>query len=112
MIDAMASKNPPRTLIEGWSIIYTDTKGNCYDAPETSTQHLNGRRPDGKVITSSPIVDAEGGCLITRSGSRYELGQPHADYESVFPNANNRALTVLVFHETTQADKEPIDGPF
>jgi len=107
----MAFKQPPRTLIEDWAIVHTDTKENCYGAPENRTQHLHGRRPDGKVITSS-VVSAEGGCLITRSGSRYELGQPHADYESVFPNANNRALTVLVFHETTQADKEPIDGPF
>ena len=108
----MAFKQPPRTLIEDWAIVHTDTKENCYGAPENRTQHLHGRRPDGKVITSSPIVEAEGGCLITRSGSSYELWEPSEDYEAAFPDAKNRALTVLVFHETTQADKEPIDGPF
>jgi hypothetical protein len=55
-------------------------------APETQDPKLSGevyghdRFPDGDNITTSTIIKVEGNVVNTFSGSKYELGQPSADY--------------------------------
>ncbi len=81
--------------LENWSIVTRIT--DPYLAPECSIS-LHGvifDHPyieDGNVITTSNIVAVEDGLVITRSGSKYNLGDPHPDYEARYPNAKERIL--------------------
>lgn len=65
--------------VEAWRIIVS---GSDYTPPECRRFHLQAIAPwaeDGKDhLTSSPLVgeDDNGNVLITRSGSRYRLGEP------------------------------------
>ena len=49
-------------------------------------------RLDGTTIFTSSIVDIKNNLVVTKSGSRYELGKPEAKYEAAFPNAKERVL--------------------
>ena len=52
--------------------------GKVFGHPESSRS--DGRRRDGQVITTSPVVGITDGFAITRSGSRYQLGAPDPEY--------------------------------
>lgn len=88
--------------LHNWSIVSPES-ANPYTAPELITQHLNGdvsghhAFEDGKNITTSPIRDCDvkpdGTILVaTKSGSKYELGEPAASYEAAFPGAKQRLI--------------------
>lgn len=82
--------------IENWSIVYVSH--NPYLPPECQTQCLQGNvygHPDhfdGKRVTTSAAIGRKDNCLITLAGSEYELGEPDPEYETLFPNAKQRAL--------------------
>lgn len=68
--------------VTNWRIIVS---GDEYSAPEITRFHLQGEAtwvPDYEPnkLTTSPIVGSEkdGRVLVTRSGSRYELGKPES----------------------------------
>ena len=50
---------------------------------------------DGREVTTSRLLCRNGSRVITRSGSAYELGEPHAMYEAEYPNAKRRLLNSL-----------------
>ena len=60
---------------------YVSGNADPYTAPECAQPYLKGNvegHPnfeDGKHISTSPIVDAEGRVVTTRSGSTYKLGK-------------------------------------
>ena len=69
--------------------------------PEQKPQHLFGFvrghpfHADGKQLRTSRLVYRKDGCVLTRSGSQYELGDPHPDYEAEYPEARQRLLASL-----------------
>ena len=71
--------------LENWSVVSTQTN-ESYIAPEHRNRHLVGEVFDhptfwnGKEIETSSIQLAEGKVVVTRSGTRYELGSPSPDY--------------------------------
>jgi hypothetical protein len=82
--------------IENWSIGFAQQ--DPYKAPELHSPRLSGnvyghpKFDDGTFITTSTVTGNGDGCLFTRTGSRYDLGDPHPDYEAAYPNAKQRAL--------------------
>ncbi|PPD55572.1 MAG: hypothetical protein CTY12_00925 [Methylotenera sp.] len=50
---------------------------------------------EGTNVTTSELVGRCGELVVTRSGSHYELGKPHPEYEQLFPNARERMLHSL-----------------
>ena len=84
-------------ILENWAVVMLQTAP--YQAPEQAACALSGQVyghpcfPPGEFVTTSPIVKVEDACVLTRSGSRYELGEPAADYEAAYPNAKQRLLT-------------------
>lgn len=89
-------------LLEDWSIIYDENEK--YTAPELIHFILHGRvynHPkfnDGEWVQTSYICgfDTKTKAIITRSGSKYLLGQVNNEYEKIFPNAKNRILKSLI----------------
>lgn len=85
--------------IENWSIIAGDS--NPYLAPEMRRRYIFGnvfghpKFSDGKSIRTSHIIGIEGQYVLTKSGSRYELGNPHPDYEAKFSDAKKRLFKSL-----------------
>jgi hypothetical protein len=69
--------------LEEWSVVSTE---DPYKAPEQRQMKLSGkvydddRFFDGDMITTSRIVDSVGRTVTTRSGTKYTLGEPSADY--------------------------------
>lgn len=47
---------------------------------------------NGTTVITSRIVAVRDGKIHTQSGSIYELGDPHPEYESVYPGARERLL--------------------
>lgn len=65
--------------------------GRCYGHP---------RHPDGKQIQTSAVTGAVVGpggdvLVLTHSGSRYRLGDPHPDYEKAYPGARRRIIKAM-----------------
>lgn len=88
--------------LDEWSLVYGPDGDPRYHAPEQITQHLFGkvygdlRRDDGRTIVTSPIVGrTPNGLVITKGGSRVELGTAKSDYEQLFPGAKERLLSTL-----------------
>lgn len=87
---------PNEITVENWSLC--PSKVDPYLPPEfvgTELQGLVFGHPsfqDGNQIRTSPIVgcNSEEGELITRSGTRYKLGQINPNYEKDFPNAREK----------------------
>lgn len=85
--------------IEAWSICANPA--DSYTPPELRAKCLRGKvfgHPkfrDGCEVTTSAICAVQAGQIVTASGSRYELGEPDAKYEAVFPDARRRALSLL-----------------
>lgn len=69
--------------------------------PEQGLLRLRGtvtghpRCEDGREVTTSLVLSRQGECIVTQSGSHYDLGKPNSDYESQFPNARERLLVAL-----------------
>lgn len=80
--------------LNNWAIV-TDCS-NPFQAPELRRQALMGiveghpKRDDGKTIVTSFIKGTFEDRVVTASGSLIELGEPKADYASLFPNAKQR----------------------
>lgn len=70
--------------LENWSI---GTK-RPYDAPELVQVSVDGNvygdpsRPDGRPVTTSHLVGAEGRYVHTATGSIYQLGEPSKSYRA------------------------------
>lgn len=81
--------------LENWSLMAT---GDCYTAPELRSRSLHGQVynhpnfPAGHWILTSTVLSVEKERVVTKSGSRYMLGQPEAMYEALFPGARDRLL--------------------
>lgn len=79
--------------LENWGVTF-DPNASLYTAPELLTQHLCGDRSDGRkdIITSAIQYVDDDGKVYTKSGSIYNLGAPHPEYEVIYPNAKQRFL--------------------
>jgi len=53
----------------------------------------------GKEALTSTVLGLHADCVVTRSGSEYELAEPDPDYERLFPNARQRLLARLALSE-------------
>lgn len=84
--------------LENWELL---TSADEYESPEQRRLALSGDvyghpvYPDGRRVYTSRIIGLEGESIVTRSGSRYELGEPHPDYEARYPGARARILVAL-----------------
>ena len=83
---------------EGWSLGTLSLMGG-FVSPEFQgdvclygVSYGDDRRPDGRMVRSSPIACIEDGMVRTESGSLYELGEVCPDYEKLYPNAKERVL--------------------
>ena len=81
--------------LENWSLMAT---GDCYTASELRSRSLHGQVynhpnfPAGHWILTTSVLRIEEGRVVTKSGSRYVLGQPGSQYEALFPGARGRLL--------------------
>lgn len=70
--------------LEHWAVKIEDADG--YTTPELLRRNLVGEvyghpeHRDGKRIRSTSIIAAQGRIVQTRTGRRYELGDPDPDY--------------------------------
>jgi hypothetical protein len=86
--------------LENWSVVY-DNNVDPYTAPELIRSVLQGnvygnpKFDDGTFICTSSIVGKNNGDIITKSGSRYELGNVDPAYEALYPNAKRRFFKSL-----------------
>lgn len=85
--------------IELWAF---GTNNDPYLAPELRFYFLSGyiyghpHFDDGaRIICTSPIQSYDGIYIITRTGSRYLLGEVDPLYESEYPNAKERLIKNL-----------------
>lgn len=85
--------------LENWGMV--SIPAHSCQAPELGIMCLSGEIygssefAEGTNVTTSEIVGRSGDLVVTRSGSHYELGQPHPEYEGKFPNAHERLLNAL-----------------
>lgn len=85
--------------LENWSVIHPGAYSNR--PPEYRSLHLQGevsghdRFKDGTSVITSAITGLEGELVVTRSGSRYKLGDASKRYESTYPDAKKRVLKSL-----------------
>lgn len=89
---------PPQAApyrLERWSVF---DDADPYRAPEDQAKRLQGyvygnpRFEEGEHVYTTAIVGIAGGLMVTRSGSRYELGEVDPAYEKLYPNAKERLL--------------------
>lgn len=84
--------------LEDWGVVGHD---DPYTAPECRKYRLHGkvyghpRFKDGDSVTTSSIDKTEGKLILTRSGSKYELGKVNSEYEALYPNAEERLFSSL-----------------
>ena len=92
-----------KSQLKNWSY-GTSYKITPYTAPEMVVTQLQGnvyghpnpkRHPDGKIIVTSAIKGKRNGCVVTHSGSEYELVDVDPQYEKEFPNAYERLMKTL-----------------
>ena len=82
--------------LENWGMV--SIPSHPLQAPEFGIMCLSGevygspKFKDGTNVTTSEIVGKDGELIVTQSGSKYELGQPHPTYEEKYPNARERLL--------------------
>jgi len=87
--------------LENWGVVIVGA--SPYTAPELMKMCLHGnvyghesnRFSDGEAVRTSSIRGKRGTCVVTRSGSIYELGAVANEYENQFPDAKNRLLESL-----------------
>ena len=89
------------TRLENWSVGFI---GDQYTAPELRVSILQGnvynhpnpaRHPDGKSISTSPIIGKRNRKIVTKSGTEYHLGKVDPNYEKLFPGARARVFKNL-----------------
>jgi hypothetical protein len=87
--------------LEEWALIPAGD-ADPYTAPELVGFCLVGwvtghkrEELNGKHIRTSRIVRAEGDCIVTRSGTLYEIGKPNERYEAEYPNARERLFAAV-----------------
>lgn len=103
----------PCILIANWMIVCRPS--NPWSPPESSFQCLAGyalnhpRHQSGKTVTTSAIKARRGEMILTTSGSLYQLGQAHSDYENRFPNARQRLLAALP-EDTSSSPRQFFNG--
>jgi UDP-glucose-4-epimerase GalE len=89
----MRVKSKVVMALEDWAVVRV---GAPHGPPGRCVPCLVGKLPGGEPVRTSPIVGREGGDIaVTRSGSRYQLGKPHPDYERRFPAAKTRLMENL-----------------
>ena len=65
-----------------------DAKQDPYGAPEVSPFAITGdvegdpTRPNGRRVTTSPVMSVDGRTIKTWSGTTYWLGEPSPEYRS------------------------------
>lgn len=85
--------------LENWGVV--SIPSNPCQAPELGIMCLSGevydssKFKDGTSVTTSEVIGKDGDTVVTYSGSKYELGQPHPTYEEKFPNARERLFNTL-----------------
>ena len=86
--------------IENWSIGTNDP--NPYLSPEQMSLRLAGevhghpKIADGIFVHTTRIVGlGENDTVLTKSGSRYMLGEVDPEYEAIYPNAKERTFEAL-----------------
>lgn len=86
---------PMRYKLNDWALV---SAANPYSAPELQVQCLMGKvenhplKDDGVTIVTSRIVGKYEDCIVTKTGSLVELGEPRAEYAASFPNAKQRLM--------------------
>jgi len=81
--------------LENWSV---GSNASSYTAPELVSLRLHGnvyghpRFDEGEEVTTSAIDKIDGDVVVTRSGSRYELGEVDPEYEKIYPDAKAKLL--------------------
>lgn len=94
--------------LNNWRIIMS---GDHYTAPELVAFHLQGELdgvPEGGPdrLTTSAISAQEGNVIITRSGSRYELGEPeHSGIRTLAEMVTENPWVKLVDAQEPESDK-------
>ena len=81
-------------IADGVSVVSPDFDARplCLQGEVVGSPEYN----DGRMITTSALVRATPeGAVITKTGSRYELGPVHTRYENNHPNARERLLANL-----------------
>lgn len=66
--------------LDHWSV-----QQGAYRAPELGFQ-IVGRRPDGKTVITSTVVETHGRVMRTMSGSLYRLGAVDPKYAAFLRN--------------------------
>ena len=85
--------------LTNWSVAMDPR--NPYLAPELRQQCLQGARGDGANVITSVIVGKTGlkeslqRDVVTKSGTRYILGEIDPAYEAIYPNARVRLMDSL-----------------
>lgn len=88
--------NNVKHVIENWS--FGANPKSPYDPPELWQYVLQGEvMVNGKwtnIQTTTPSY-RDGEIIITRSGSRYALGEVDPEYEKLYPDARNRLMAMI-----------------
>lgn len=85
-------------IIENWFIL---SNYSPYQAPELRSCQLHGfvfghpRFENGAEVTTSEIRGIFKDLIVTKSGSKYTLGNPSVEYEMKFPNSKQRLINWL-----------------
>ena len=83
--------------LDNWSFKYFGSiHGNVYGSSKFSDGTFI---TTGRIVSIDPITDE----VITHTGSRYELLNPHPDYEAAYPNAKQRFINSLKLAMTSCA---------
>jgi hypothetical protein len=85
--------------LQNWSL--RSRPWGAVESPEQEGSCLYGlvighpRHRDGKPVLTSPVAARRTHCVVTRSGSEYDLGDPDPAYERLYPGARERLLERL-----------------
>lgn len=91
--------------LDNW-IIVSNNIDSPYLAPELREYSLVGNLNGGKRIKTSAIRSRIGrSIIVTKSGTRYQLGKPDVEYELVFPDCKERLFNQL---EEIKINKETL----
>lgn len=86
----------PVYKMENWGIIEYDP--DPYTAPELRCRCLVGDRigpgDDSKIVKTSRII-GKSGSFVETNNTLYDLGEPDAEYEKLYPNAKARLFATL-----------------
>jgi len=78
--------------IENWSIMIHDSWNQEYQTPELFKSSWLGKiydhpdHEDGECIITSSIKGFERNCILTASGSKFEIGKINPRYLDKYPN--------------------------